>query len=46
MTTFDIGIDTDGTYTDTIIVDTHGHEVIATAKLWIIRGKLEIGVFQ
>jgi N-methylhydantoinase A/oxoprolinase/acetone carboxylase beta subunit len=44
MTTFNIGIDTGGTYTDAVIVDTHSHEVIASAKSLTTRGKLEIGV--
>ncbi len=44
MTTFNIGIDTGGTYTDAVIVDSHSHQVIATAKSLTTRGKLEIGV--
>ena len=44
MTTFNIGIDTGGTYTDAVIVDTNTHEVIATAKSLTTRGRLEIGV--
>ena len=45
MTTFNIGIDTGGTYTDAVIVDTHSHEVIATAKSLTTRGiYLQIGV--
>jgi N-methylhydantoinase A/oxoprolinase/acetone carboxylase beta subunit len=44
MTTFNIGIDTGGTYTDAVIVDPKSHEVIATAKSLTTRGKLEIGV--
>jgi N-methylhydantoinase A/oxoprolinase/acetone carboxylase beta subunit len=44
MTTFNIGIDTGGTYTDAVIVDMFSHEVIATAKSLTTRGKLEIGV--
>ena len=46
MTTFNIGIDTGGTYTDAVIVDTHTHEVIAAAKALTTRGNLEIGVSQ
>jgi N-methylhydantoinase A/oxoprolinase/acetone carboxylase beta subunit len=44
MKTFNIGIDTGGTYTDAVIVDPQSHEVIATAKSLTTRGKLEIGV--
>ncbi len=44
MTHFNIGIDTGGTYTDAVIVDTKKHETIATAKALTTRGKLEIGV--
>ena len=44
MTNFNIGIDTGGTYTDAVIVDSRTHEVIATAKSLTTRGKLEIGV--
>jgi N-methylhydantoinase A/oxoprolinase/acetone carboxylase beta subunit len=44
MKTFNIGIDTGGTYTDAVIVDTQTHEVIAAAKSLTTRGSLEIGV--
>jgi len=44
MTHYNIGIDTGGTYTDAVIVDTKRHEAIATAKALTTRGKLEIGV--
>ena len=44
MTNFNIGIDTGGTYTDAVIVDSKSHEIIATAKSLTTRGKLEIGV--
>ena len=44
MTNFNIGIDTGGTYTDALIVDTHSHELVASAKSLTTRGKLEIGV--
>ena len=44
MTQFNIGIDTGGTYTDAVIVNTKKRETIATAKALTTRGKLEIGV--
>lgn len=44
MIHFNIGIDTGGTYTDAVIVDTRNHQVVATAKSLTTRGKLEIGV--
>lgn len=44
MSHFNIGIDTGGTYTDAVIVDTENHRVIATAKSLTTRGKLETGV--
>jgi N-methylhydantoinase A/oxoprolinase/acetone carboxylase beta subunit len=30
MTTYNIGIDTGGTYADAVIVDMHSHEVIGS----------------
>jgi N-methylhydantoinase A/oxoprolinase/acetone carboxylase beta subunit len=44
MKSFNVGIDTGGTYTDAVIVDSQSHEVIATAKALTTRGKLENGV--
>lgn len=44
MTNFNIGIDTGGTYTDAVIIDSQSHEVIAAAKSLTTRGRLEIGV--
>jgi len=44
MTFYNIGIDTGGTYTDAVIVDTQNHEVVASAKSLTTRGKLQIGV--
>ncbi len=39
-----IGIDTGGTYTDAVIVDTHEHRVLASAKALTTKGDLSIGV--
>ena len=44
MTHYNIGIDTGGTYTDAVIVNTQSHETVATAKSLTTRGKLQIGV--
>lgn len=44
MKYYNIGIDTGGTYTDAVIVDTQAHQVVATAKSLTTKGHLEIGV--
>jgi len=44
MTFYNIGIDTGGTYTDAVIVNTKNHETVASAKSLTTRGKLQIGV--
>jgi N-methylhydantoinase A/oxoprolinase/acetone carboxylase beta subunit len=44
MTTFNIGIDTGGTYTDAVIIDMTNRQVIAAAKSITTKGQLEIGV--
>jgi len=44
MTHFNIGIDTGGTYTDAVIVNTQTHDTLASAKALTTRGELEIGV--
>ena len=44
MTFYNIGIDTGGTYTDAVIVNTQNHEIVASAKSLTTRGKLQIGV--
>ena len=44
MTVYNIGIDTGGTYTDAVVVNTENHETVATAKSLTTRGKLQIGV--
>ncbi len=44
MTFYNIGIDTGGTYTDAVIVNTQSHETVASAKSLTTRGKLQIGV--
>ncbi|MGB0845902.1 MAG: hydantoinase/oxoprolinase N-terminal domain-containing protein [Thiolinea sp.] len=46
MTQFNIGIDTGGTYTDAVIIDTQNDSVIATAKSITTRGDLSIGIIQ
>ena len=44
MTDYTIGIDTGGTYTDAVIVDTSQTHIIATAKALTTKGDLSIGV--
>ncbi len=44
MTTYTIGIDTGGTYTDAAIVDARSHKVIASAKALTTKGDLSLGV--
>ncbi len=41
---YTVGIDTGGTYTDAVIVDSKNHAVIATAKALTTKGDLSIGV--
>jgi N-methylhydantoinase A/oxoprolinase/acetone carboxylase beta subunit len=43
-TSFSIGIDTGGTYTDAVIVDVAGHRVLASAKALTTKGDLAIGI--
>lgn len=43
---FNIGIDTGGTYTDAVILNTQSREVIASAKALTTRGDLSIGVIE
>ena len=42
--TFHIGVDTGGTYTDAAIIEAHGHQVIASAKSITTKGDLALGV--
>ncbi|MFT5220572.1 MAG: N-methylhydantoinase A/oxoprolinase/acetone carboxylase beta subunit [Gammaproteobacteria bacterium] len=44
MKKFNIGIDTGGTYTDAVIVDTQTRKVIGAEKALTTKGHLEIGV--
>ena len=44
MTGYAIGIDTGGTYTDAVVVDTGRHAVVAKAKALTTRGDLSVGV--
>ncbi len=46
MSRFAIGIDTGGTYTDAVIVDTEHAIVIATAKAATTHGELSLGIHQ
>jgi len=46
MGSYNIGIDTGGTYTDAVILDTQSREVIASAKALTTRGDLSIGVIE
>ena len=46
MGSYNIGIDTGGTYTDAVILDTENREVIASAKALTTRGDLSIGVIE
>ncbi len=39
-----IGVDTGGTYTDAAIIEAHGHRVVARAKAITTKGDLAIGV--
>ncbi len=44
MSSYAIGIDTGGTYTDAVVVDVAGHRILAKAKALTTRGDLAIGV--
>lgn len=46
MSTFNIGIDTGGTYTDAVVIDTQQRKVLASAKALTTRGDLSIGVLE
>lgn len=46
MSAFNIGIDTGGTYTDAVVVDTQQRKVLASAKALTTRGDLSIGVLE
>ena len=46
MPSYSIGIDTGGTYTDAVIVNTENHEVAATAKALTTHSDLAIGIGQ
>ncbi len=41
-----IGVDTGGTYTDAAIIEAHGHRVVARAKAITTKGDLAIGVSE
>jgi N-methylhydantoinase A/oxoprolinase/acetone carboxylase beta subunit len=41
-----VGVDTGGTYTDAAIIETHGHKVVARAKAITTKGDLAIGVTE
>ncbi|MBC7706751.1 MAG: hydantoinase/oxoprolinase family protein [Rhodoferax sp.] len=41
-----IGVDTGGTYTDAAIIEAHGHKVVARAKAITTKGDLAIGVTE
>ncbi len=43
-TSYLIGVDTGGTYTDAAIIEAHGHRVVARAKAITTKGELAIGV--
>lgn len=46
MSAFNIGIDTGGTYTDAVVMDTRKRQVLASAKALTTRGDLSIGVLE
>ena len=46
MSIYNIGIDTGGTYTDAVILNTQTREVVASAKALTTRGDLSIGVIE
>jgi N-methylhydantoinase A/oxoprolinase/acetone carboxylase beta subunit len=41
-----VGVDTGGTYTDAAIIEAHGHKVVARAKAITTKGDLAIGVTE
>ena len=43
-TSYLIGVDTGGTYTDAAIIEASGHKVIASAKSLTTKGDLSVGV--
>jgi len=45
-TSYLIGVDTGGTYTDAAIIEAHGHRVVARAKAITTKGDLAIGVTE
>lgn len=45
-TTYLIGVDTGGTYTDAAIIDAQGHRIMATAKALTTKGDLAVGVSE
>lgn len=44
--TYLIGVDTGGTYTDAAVIEAQGHKVVASAKAITTKGDLAIGVSQ
>ncbi len=44
MSTYLIGVDTGGTYTDAAVIEAQGHKVVASAKSITTKGDLAIGV--
>lgn len=46
MTHYNIGIDTGGTYTDAVIIETHSKAVVATAKALTTKANLAIGIVE
>ncbi len=45
-TSYLIGVDTGGTYTDAAIIEARGHRIIATAKAITTKGDLAVGVAE
>jgi N-methylhydantoinase A/oxoprolinase/acetone carboxylase beta subunit len=45
-TSYLIGVDTGGTYTDAAIIEARGHRIIATAKAITTKGDLAVGVTE
>lgn len=45
-TTYLIGVDTGGTYTDAAVIEARGHRIIATAKAITTKGDLAVGVAE
>ncbi len=46
MSHYNLGIDTGGTYTDAVIVDSRERQVIASAKALTTRGDLALGIIE